>query len=446
MKYDPKVFIGILKHVEKIINFNIVGLLRESGEQSSIDMFKFKINEHIEAESLKRKPDVDCTYFDFDGFARDWLSPNKQDTIDKFGHRSLADIVKDFFCNIKLSGSFNKKLLNIMNDIQKNEKSLSPQESTLLFFNEINNPKYQIAFVNFIKFGRSIYKFNQINQMGLQQTAKMMAPCFTRLILGSSASPDEVRNSSVVFQRILETCLPLSHEKFDILVSVDKKWVTTKALKHEMIGKIFGEGLCEKLAEVVQEYTKAIAFHDLSQITGSSSPSSIESSETSTSGSSVLLFSTIDAVKSAELFEHVKVGNVSALKAYFASCLNALEIVNSIKTIFNRSLLHTAVLFQQPEVVTFLNQMGADVHALDKHQRTPLHYAAAWKQFGRSFDKNTLIALLEFKGAALSAKLKKDSEGFTAIKKAAFNEEKEFAAYVIQARQESKNDTFKAVI
>lgn len=409
MKYGPLTFIGLLNHIENCIDFTTVGLLRETGEQSSRDMFQFQVEKYLRDETSKTKPDTALRFFDFNGFARDWLSPTKQVKIDTAGHLSLAEIVKDVFHNIELPKGYNKKFTTLIRKANKKDAPITQQELTLHFFSLLNNkkidPNFTSAIIRFIQFSRMILANNQVNKMGLEQTAKMMAPCFTKLLFGTAISPSDIRSYSAFFQNVLECCLPLTPAQFDCLVPVNKKITDSKTQRQAFIDNLFKS-------------------HSEGEASSSTSPYSSSSSSTTTSlelsptDSSALLFNDLRLSEPA-IFEFAKSGNVAGLSQYFSNKPNAAELVDSKKSIFDRSLLHVATLFQQPDVIRFLHSIGASINVIDKHGRTPLHYAVASETYFKPFDIPTVTALLEMPGATVSAKTRKDRDHKSAIHVAA---------------------------
>lgn len=400
-------FLGVIHHIENAIDFSTVGLLRESGEASSADMFQFQIYQYIEKENLKPNPDIGLKYFDFSGFSRDWISPLKKYETDKIGHLSLADIIKTIFKEIALPKSFSKRFKKAIKDFQVIDNESLQLELLILFYDAINNkkhnPHYAQVFHKFIEFGRMIYKHEDNNLMGLQQTAKMMAPCFAALIFGPELSSSDLRKYSSFFQYILERCLSLPEPIYSQLIHFDKKALLSKDMK-----------------PILKEITE---FFEIKNDSYSTSPprQSMESSASCSSAyddgpdvSLALTFSTL-SLRKTDIFDFAKTGNLEELRRYFNQIEDPCIVVNSLRSLFDRSLLHVAVLFQQPDIVRYLSSIGAQINITDRHGRTPIHYAARWTHIGKPFHGETLDALFEIPGAALSCKIRKDMDKKSAL-------------------------------
>lgn len=99
----------------------------------------------------------------------------------------------------------------------------------------------------------------------------------------------------------------------------------------------------------------------------------------------------------------------------FKSLPSPNEFINSTKCFLERSFLHVAVLDQKIDVILLLKKFGANISALDRINRTPLHYAANWPKYSKDFCEDSLNALFTFEGAYIVSKVRKDNYGQTAI-------------------------------
>jgi hypothetical protein len=443
MQLSSNTVLGIITYVRGALDLDTEGLLRLGGTESSIDMFFFKVFQYIELESSKPKPDYVLKFFDFDGYTRDWVSPTKENSIDSIGHITLADIVKMSVSKLllpKRSALILSKLVGKRLSADDHEELRS--DFALAFFEAMLTKQFdsdsRSAILSFIEFGRAISD-NSNNRMGSKQTAKMMAPCFMKPIIGNISNSDTVRIFSAAFLSMLEYCYDLPEETFRTLVDGGLKQKPKKKFSFpSFIGSaksIENKGF----SYTEHKVTSSISGEEIEPKISSGSFSDSDSDEGRTDFSTSiqnfgdeipapLIFALKKlSPKSAPTYTIAEIANlihendINALNSYFASLLDPSEFINSTKLISDRSFLHIAVLAQKPDVIMLLKDFGAKIVVLDRYNRTPLHYAANWAKFSKEFCEDSLNSLFTFDDAYIASKVRKDKNGKTAIKYAEEN-------------------------
>lgn len=411
-------------------------------------MLFFKVSQYVEKEKANSNPDFALRFFDFDGYERDWISPYKKREIDAQGHISLADAAKNSFIKLSLPKSSRSILTKMISKYSaiENLEAISA-EFAREFFNVLLDNKFDAdcreTILAFIALGRAICA-NPNNRMDLSQTAKMMAPCFITPIFGEAQNPDEIRKFSSLFISMLEACLDLPEEAFNLLVDGT---LIQKPSKKSSFLRLFG-GKKQAQAQMSDD-DLPIASSSQVDVSKSESSGSCSIDCCSTKSDSRASFASSDGEREVlddgaqveltfefsrmklkytpvttikELRELVRVNAVSVLRDFFSTLDNPTQYFRDTRWILGRSLLHEAVLAQKPDVISLLREFGCEISLQDSHDKTPLHYAANWPKFSKSFCKDSLKELFEFEGAFLAAKLKKDSNGLSPIKLAKEND------------------------
>lgn len=408
MNIHANTVLGILDFVERNIDFNTEGLLRLPSKESSIDMFFFKITQYIELEKTKPNPDIRLKYFDFNGYLRDWIYPEKKSPIiDETGHITLAEVIKHAFIKLDLPNKSRSELVKITDKYLRSSELQDGCEFAQSLFCAIQKKRVddncRLAIIKFIEFGQAICE-NPNNRMDVEQTSKMLAPCFITPIAGYSQEANYVRNCSKLYQSMLTYCFTLERDEFELLITGS---LTVKSKKGFSLPSLFNSE--KSKPNIKNSYSDSFLSPDTTQSLDSGS----SSGELNFSFQRLKLESDLSIENIVDL---IRKGDVDQLRIYFSNHPNASNFINTTKTFFDRSLLHVAVLAQNSDVIRLLGSFGGDINVFDKNNNTPLHYAAMWPKYSKPFCPTTLTALFEFENAFIGSKIRKNNQGKTALK------------------------------
>jgi ankyrin repeat protein len=365
------------------IDFSTPLIFRQLGEKELADFLLFKLNKHLSPEN-GCPPDPNLLYFSeaLDLFIKRFFpEPSQSRSLTLANVMTLSFSKMNFYT--EQNHSWVHDLRKLCKDATKLNASDIKYESYIkkirrLLFKHSPEEKITRCLNQFIIFGQRAIDFED-NEMNIADIAKMFSPCFVRCIFQELNDPkdkssrDQLKRFYALFTAVIEDHYRQLLSSPSLTSSIASS--SASASSSTSPSSFFVLPAHASTGPIMFSVPSLSSLSDLYSPQKFNSAPAIESSAIKSEALPLIRSPTDDLV------QWVMCNNESQQEAIvqIQALLQASpDLIQTRALMFNRPLLHLAVLKKNNDIFNMLLKSGANWLAADKHRDLPLHIAV-WK-------------------------------------------------------------------
>lgn len=379
--YSPNTVYEFHTLLTPYIDFSTPLIFRQLGDKELADFLLFKLNRHLSPEN-GCPPDPNLLYFseDLDLFIKRFFPESSQSR-----SLTLANVITSSFSKMNFNSEQNHSWVHDLRKLCKDATKLNTDDINYesyikkirrLLFKHSPDEKITRCLNQFIMFGQTAIDFKD-NKMNIEDIAKMFSPCFVHCIFQELNDPkdkpsrDQLKRFYALFTAVIEN----HYHKLLSSPSLTSSIASSSASSSTSPPTFFALPAHASTTPIMFSTPSLSSLSDLYSPQKFNSAPDIESSAIKSEALPLGRSPTEDLVQWVMCNNESQQEAIVLIQALFQA---SPDLIQTRALMFNRPLLHLAVLKKNNDIFNMLLKAGANCLAADKHEDLPLHIAV-WK-------------------------------------------------------------------